>query len=81
MAEFKHRKPCALYELVYKERGEVCPSMMLQDVTEKSQYLCEACRVIIHDTCHTLYHQYVAEEKLSLQLCTQVFIPPPPKHA
>ena len=81
MAEFKHRKPCALYELLYKERGEVCPSMMLQDVTEKSQYLCEACRVIIHDTCHTLYHQYVAEEKLSLQLCTQVFIPPPPKHA
>ena len=79
--EFKHRKPCALFELVFKAKGEVCPSMMIQHVTEKSQYLCEVCRVILHDTCHTLYHQYVAEEKLDLKLCTQVFIPPPPKHA
>ena len=54
---------------------------MLQDVTEKSQYLCEACHIIIHDTCHMLYHQYTDEEKLSLQLCTQISMPPPPKHA
>ena len=79
--EFKHLKPCALYELVFKAKGEVCPSMMIQDVTEKPQYLCEVYRVTRHDNCHTLYHQYVIKEKLDLKLFMQVFIPPPPKHA
>ena len=65
----------------FKERVEVRPSIMLQDVTEKLQHFCEACRVIVPDTCHALYHQYMTGEKLRLQLRTQMFIPSPRKHA
>ena len=71
--KFKNRASCALYSTVFKPSGKACPAMEAENVTKDTQYLCEQCQVHLHISCHTLYHQFLATEKIPISACSAAF--------